>query len=150
MRGNNCSMKYTSVGCWGKNPVSQVRCVVDDATHSWWCYLMNVVDVRCLSPAQLQVSVVCSMCVSCWRCVGQNKEKPLSKLLQRGEDVVFDQVKVCCLRLWLTYCIPSSLLTHTWSIMNSVCLSYWCQTYFWQCGNCCESCNVYIVMHREF
>ena len=33
------------------------------------------------------------LCVNEWRAAhSQNKDKPLSKLLQRGEDVVFDQV----------------------------------------------------------
>ena len=36
-------------------------------------------------------------CVSVFCCVVQNKEKPLSKLLQRGEDVVFDQVRLSTL-----------------------------------------------------
>jgi len=51
-------------------------------------------------------------CVCCWRLLWQNKEKPLSKLLQRGEDAVFDQVSVC---LSVSY----------WCCSHSV----WCRVY---------------------
>lgn len=99
------------------NRVGSRNCVLDRYAH--WCHLANMVERLCLQwlwvdlssglavrPVSKWVWTVCVVIITIIMsesCVMefvyvllllwcQNKEKPLSKLLQRGEDVVFDQV----------------------------------------------------------